>query len=122
MGKEDKIIEMPTNTNSLSIMSTYKKLTEVLGSEDILYIAELTADDIRNIENVYGAAAILSGLGMRSGIQYATARARIESLIGTYDYPIEVYRTFAKSYSDLLKYRSLYLVNEEEQELAHKLA
>lgn len=121
MGK-DKVVELPLQS-SIYILSTYKRLKEKLNEcDNFLYIEELTGEDIKIIERVFAAATIIGGLGMRSGYQYATARARLESLIGNQEYPIELYRTFTRAYSDLLKYRSLYKIQEVDSELEHKLA
>lgn len=121
MGK-DKVVEMSLQ-GPKHILQTYKKLKELLkNSEDFLYVCELSEDEISIVEKVSTAAYIIDGLGLRSGNQYMEARARVEFLIGNYEYPVDLYRTYVRVCADLAKYKLVYQSFEVESELEHKLA
>lgn len=125
MGKGDKIIEMPKNSNtnegrSLSVWSTYNKIKNFKTREDFV---NLTLEDRFNINCFYRAALIFSGIEMRSGIQQLIAREEIEALIGNFSFSIDMYRFFVKAYGELLKnnVEKFYDANSEVK-LSFKLA
>lgn len=132
MGTE-KIVEIPqvyiTDDLSLSIMITYNKIKKKkINENDYLYLNELSKEDLINIERTYSAATIFAGMGMFSSQKKIVAESQIQSLVGTYKFSTDIYRTFANAYGDLLKYKSFELSEDYveeflfDNEAEHKLA
>lgn len=102
---DKKIIEMPKDSKSSVILSTFAKIKKY-NQGDLSYISELTIADINNIEAAYSAACIYSALGMFNEEQQIAAKMQIESLVGDYSYSVEMYRLFVRAYGNLLKYNA----------------
>lgn len=126
MGTE-KVIEMPNfyitdDNRSLAILSTYNKLKKYEGKRTIDFLVNtniLTMNDLDNISKAYSAATIFASVDMFRNEKRMFALSEIESLVGSYSFTKEMYRTFIYANEALkglnVKQEKEELVEEEPQ-------